>query len=161
VAVDGSCIEDVWAQLDHAPDSATDIVLSIGGNDLLAVSDVLAEVRGPGDLQRLIAEPLASIARDYAALLDQVTRMRPRLTLATVYTAIPFPDSVFLKHAGEAIAAYNEIVLREAETRGLDVLRIDLACTDPADYSEMSPIEPSAQGGQKIVDAMLGVLKAA
>lgn len=38
---------------------------------------------------------------------------------------------------------------------GVPVVRLDLACRDDSDFSEISPIEPSSQGGQKIVDAIL------
>lgn len=56
------------------------------------------------------------------------------------------------------IGAFNTLILRLAEARGVSVIRLDLACTDKQDFSETSPIEPSSQGGQKIVDAILQTL---
>jgi hypothetical protein len=61
--------------------------------------------------------------------------------------------------APSAIGAFNSLILHLAETRGVPVIRLDLTCTDKNDFSEVSPIEPSSQGGQKIVDAILQTLE--
>jgi len=61
-------------------------------------------------------------------------------------------------HAPSAINAFNAIILRVAGARGVSVIRLDMACADKDDFSDMSPIEPSSKGGQKIVDAILQTL---
>ena len=57
-----------------------------------------------------------------------------------------------------ALAPFNDVILREATAHGLSVLDLRLVCDEPGDYSTVSPIEPSAQGGRKI-DAWYTALK--
>jgi hypothetical protein len=49
-----------------------------------------------------------------------------------------------------ALAGFNEVILREAFAAGLPVLDLRLVCDQRADYSPLSPIEPSVVGGAKI-----------
>jgi hypothetical protein len=57
-----------------------------------------------------------------------------------------------------ALAMFNEIILREAFTARVPVIDLRLICNEPADYSEVSAIEPSARGGEKIVQAIVRML---
>jgi hypothetical protein len=57
-----------------------------------------------------------------------------------------------------ALAIFNEIILREAFIAKVPVIDLRLICDDPADYSEVSAIEPSAAGGEKIVQAIVRLL---
>jgi hypothetical protein len=52
------------------------------------------------------------------------------------------------------LCLFNDVILREAFRAGLPVLDLPLVCTDPADYSRSSPIEPSVVGGGKIARAI-------
>jgi hypothetical protein len=57
-----------------------------------------------------------------------------------------------------ALMAFNDTILREAFASGLDVIDLRLVCTEPGDYSELSPIEPSVQGGMKIAQAVIAAV---
>ena len=48
------------------------------------------------------------------------------------------------------MAGFNEIILREAFRAKLPVIDLRLVCDRAADYSAVSPIEPSMAGGAKI-----------
>lgn len=152
VAVDGDKIDDVRRQVKTLPADATDLIVSVGGNDALGHSDMLAQVRGPSDLPRLLYGPLAKFRAKYAAMLDLLTPISVRLQVCTIYTAIPFEEPLWRALAPAAIGAFNQVILEEAGGRGIAVLRLDELCVAADDYSALSPIEPSAKGGQKIVD---------
>ncbi|MEO0783385.1 MAG: SGNH/GDSL hydrolase family protein [Pseudomonadota bacterium] len=158
VAVDGDCIEDIPNQLEKVPAHITDIVVSIGGNDLMKFRHLLARVAEGEQLEDVIASPLADFEIAYGWMLDSVAEHGTKVTVCTIYTAIPFAEPEMRDHAPSAIGAFNAIILRLAEARGLSVIRLDQACTENDDFSDMSPIEPSSKGGQKIVDAILQTL---
>lgn len=159
-AVDGDCIEDIPNQLEKVPTHTTDIVVSIGGNDLMKFRHLLAQVAEGANLEELIASPLADFEIAYGWMLDTVSERCLRVCACTIYTAIPFAEQEMRDHAPSAIGAFNAIIQRLAEARGVSVIRLDVVCSDEVDYSEMSPIEPSSKGGQKIVDAILQTLGA-
>jgi hypothetical protein len=155
VAVDGDVINDVRRQVKNLPADATDLIVSVGGNDALGHSDLLAQVRGPADLPRLMYAPLGKFRASYAAMLDLLTPISVRLQVCTIYTAIPFTEPLWRTLAPVAIGAFNQVIMEEAAIRGIEVLRLDRVCVEDVDYSVLSPIEPSAQGGQKIVDLIV------
>jgi hypothetical protein len=159
IAVDGDCIGDVASQLEKLPTHATDIVLSVGGNDMIGYSHLLSEIQDPRGLPTLLATPRADFAEKYAELLETLMLLPTRLTVCTVYTAIPFQEPEFREYARAAITAFNEAILEEADKRGIPVVRLERICTEDEDFSAVSPIEPSAVGGQKIVDALIQQLQ--
>jgi hypothetical protein len=53
---------------------------------------------------------------------------------------------------------FNEVILREAISAGLKIIDLRLVCTESSDYSELSPIEPSRTGGEKIAAVIRKVL---
>ena len=158
VAVDGDCIEDIPNQLEKVPTHTTDIVVSIGGNDLMKFRHLLAQVTEGAGLETVIASPLADFEIAYGWMLDMVSKRGLRVSACTIYTAIPFAEPEMRDYAPPAIGAFNALILRLAEARGVSVVRLDAACADKDDFSKMSPIEPSSKGGQKIVDAILQTL---
>lgn len=158
VAVDGDCLEDIPNQIDNVPTHTTDIVVSIGGNDLMKFRHLLAQVARGGSLVDLMASPLEDFELAYGWMLDTVSEHGVAVSVCTIYTAIPFSEPEMRSYARSAIDAFNALILRLAQARGIAVIRLDLVCTDESDFSKMSPIEPSSQGGQKIVDAILQTL---
>ncbi len=160
LAVDGDKIEDVRRQVRTLPAGATDLIISVGGNDALGHSALLGQVRSSADLPTILYGPLAEFRSKYAAMLDLLTPISVRLQVCTIYTAIPFQEPRWRALAPAAIGAFNQVILGEARERGVSVLRIDELCTDVDDYSALSPIEPSQKGGQKIVDLIVASLGA-
>jgi hypothetical protein len=57
-----------------------------------------------------------------------------------------------------ALAMFNEVILREAFDAKIPVIDLRLICSESSDYSEISPIEPSASGGENIVRAIVQLL---
>ena len=147
LAVDGHVTEDVANQLKSLPADATHLVVSAGGNDALGESSILNEaVCTVGEALNLIHEVRARFKASYRAMLRALDVVGKPTAVCTVYDSVPG-----LGPAEEAaLAGFNEIILREAFAAGLPVIDLRLVCDRPADYSHLSPIEPSAVGGAKI-----------
>jgi len=154
LARDGSELDDVAAQLPGLaalPDPPTRLVLSCGGNDVLGL---LGAMHGPVATVLEAVELLAAWQRDFRAayrrMLDAVQATGLPLTVCTIYEAVPGLTAGLRVVLG----AFNDVILREAAARGLQVLDLRLVCTEAQDYAACSPIEPSVQGGRKIAQAL-------
>ena len=154
LAVDGAAASDVQHQVEHFDEGVTHLFVSAGGNDALNESQVLAHrVESVGEAQRLIAESQSRFRRSYRAMLDRLLAVRRPLTVCTVYDAIPGLDDA----ARTALSAFNDVILRAAFSVHAPVIDLRLVCNEAADYSSISPIEPSARGGAKIAAAVVRV----
>ncbi|MDH3639394.1 MAG: SGNH/GDSL hydrolase family protein, partial [Gammaproteobacteria bacterium] len=72
----------------------------------------------------------------------------------TVYDRIPGLEYEALT----ALSLFNEVILREALRLKIPIIDLRLICTERGDFSELSPIEPSKQGGDKIAAVIAGYL---
>jgi hypothetical protein len=151
LAVDGDTTEMVAVRLRELPADATHLVVSAGGNDALRHVHLL-------DLDRNIlpdiAEARAAFAADYRAMLDAVLVRRRPAAVCTVYDDIPG----LTDPARTALATFNDVIIREAARSRVPVLDLRLVCDEATDYSDASPIEPSARGGAKIAGLVARVL---
>jgi hypothetical protein len=147
LAVDGHITEDVLNQLHDLPTDATHLVVSAGGNDALGESSILEEAAATvGDALGLVHEVRSRFRHSYRAMLEALGAVGKPTAVCTVYDAVPR-----LGPAEQvALASFNEVILREAFLAGLPVIDLRLVCDRPADYSHVSPIEPSVMGGAKI-----------
>lgn len=157
LAVDGSFTADVEKQIKALPQDATHLVVSCGGNDALGYLPVLADgARSVAEALDRVGEIRADFAKQYQRMLAKTMATRKNVTVCTVYDCIP--DLERAPHT--ALALFNEVILREAVAAGVDIIDLRLVCGDRTDYSELSPIEPSRSGGEKIArairDALLG-----
>ena len=161
IAVDGDCVRDVARQIGGTyalSTYATDLVISVGGNDARYSAHLLGSLRSPADLPALMHGPLDAFRAEYRAMLDGAAVTGLRVHVCTIYTAVPFDDPVLRQYAPLGIAAFNAIIVAEAGERAIPVIRLEQVCTEAEDYAAVSPIEPSARGGQKIVDAIVAAL---
>ncbi len=151
LAVDGDVISGVEEQLEHLPADATHLVVSCGGNDALGYLPVLSEpVRQVADGLARFAEIRDEFTQAYRQMLCRVIETGRDVTVCTIYDCIPDLEPA----AQSALAMFNELILREATAAQVPIIDLRLVCRERLDYSEISPIEPSAQGGQKIVRAI-------
>jgi hypothetical protein len=155
LAVDGHITEDVVNQLNDVPANATHLIVSAGGNDALGESSILSEAACTvGEALGLIHEVRARFRHSYRAMLQALSAVGKPAAVCTVYDAIPG-----LGPAEEAaLAGFNEVILREAFLAGLPVIDLRLICNRPADYSHVSPIEPSMVGGAKIAGVIAEIV---
>ena len=151
-AVDGVTTAGVARQLERLPADATHLVVSAGGNDALGNIGVLE------DSSRSIADALTRLAaigdgfgRGYRAMLGSVLDRGRPTALCTIYDP-RYPDPRFQRLAVAGLVLFNEVITRAAFAHGLPVLDLRLICDEDADFA--NPIEPSAQGGDKIAAAI-------
>ncbi|MEZ6120511.1 MAG: GDSL-type esterase/lipase family protein [Pirellulaceae bacterium] len=158
LAVDGDVTDDVVQQLELLPADATDLVVSVGGNDALQHAGLLEQANSVEDLAELLAEVLPQFRERYATMLDAVEGTGRAVVVCTVYDQCPFPNSEWRELVPLALAGFNECILEEAEGRAMASIDLCEICTDPEDYSSLSPIEPSSIGGSKIAAVILRTL---
>lgn len=158
LARDGSVLADVQGQLNdlhRLREAPTLLVLSCGGNDALGLVGALqAPVRTVLEATDLFAQWQAGFRSDYRAMLDPILALGIPLVVSTVYDAVPGLSAGLRS----ALSLFNDVILSEAIARGIPVLDLRLVCPEPGDYSTVSPIEPSAQGGGKIAAALAELL---
>jgi len=147
LAVDGHVTEDVVNQLNDLPADATHLIVSAGGNDALGESSILGEVACTvGEALGLIYDVRTRFRHSYRAMLQALSAVGKPTAVCTVYDAIPGLGPA----EQAALAGFNEVILREAFLAALPVIDLRLVCDQTADYSHVSPIEPSMVGGAKI-----------
>ncbi len=151
VAVDGHMVEDIASQLGRIPNTATHLVMSVGGNDALSASSLLREPAATvGDALATIAEAIVEFRTAYVEMLGLVLKLGKPTCVCTVYDAVP----VIGEAERAALAGFNDIISRTAITAGIPLIDLRVICNHVDDYSPLSPIEPSVTGGAKIADAI-------
>jgi hypothetical protein len=151
LAHDGDVTGDVLRQMLYIPEDATHLVVSVGGSDALQGSDIVYErVKTISDaLDRL--HRLRQGFRDrYSNMLSALTSGGRSTIVCTIYAAVPGLAPALQT----ALCLFNDTIVREALARRLPVIDLRALCTDQADYSSLSPIEPSAIGAMKIAKAI-------
>ena len=155
LAVDGDTSIQVPDQINRLPSDCTHLVLSAGGNDAIGCLDLMgtpaSNVMGAlGTLSKM----LASFEQSYKVLMAELLSLNRPLMVCTIYDRVPgLVDPLKL-----ALALFNDVIIRNAASRGVPVLDLRMICTEPGDYSTKSPIEPSSQGGSKIATKMTSAM---
>jgi len=156
-ARDGAVMADIPAQMRSLAGSATHLVISIGGNDALLQSGVLDE--GAGSMAEALEKLAAvreSFQRGYAGMLEQALSRRLPTAVCTIYEP-RYPEPRLRKLAATALTLLNDAITREAFARGATLIDLRLICDRDEDFA--NPIEPSARGGAKIAQAILGFVQ--
>jgi lysophospholipase L1-like esterase len=151
-AVDGSTTREVPGQLRHLPADATHLILSAGGNDALGSADfIYAPAGSTAEALLGLAEIADGFGRRYSAMLTEVMAKGLPTAICTIYYP-RFPDATLQKIAVTALTVFNDCIIRLAFLHRIPLLDLRFVCTDEGDYA--NPIEPSAQGGEKIARAI-------
>lgn len=151
-AVDGAVVQDVASQLSRVPRTATELVLSVGGNDALGFVDILERpARSFGEVLDALATIGEEFAGRYRSMLSKVLELGLPVTICTIYNG-NLPDPAFQRRAQTALTIFNDGILRIAAAEGLPTIELRNICTEAGDYA--NPIEPSVQGGRKIARAI-------
>jgi len=155
LAVDGAMVADVHRQIDELPRDATHLLLSCGGNDALDHLLMLARpVQTAGQALFLFEGVRREFRAAYEEVLSRLIDTRLVLAVCTVYDTVPEIDDSMLA----ALSMFNELILRLAIGRQVPVLDLRHVFRARSDYSERSPIEPSADGGRRLVRAIVKML---
>jgi hypothetical protein len=151
-AVDGSTTLNLAAQIPRVPREASHLVVSVGGNDALRHTDLLAtEVRSTTETLELFDERLRTFEASYRRAIESVLRLGRPTAVCTIYNgSLPDPGQ-----ARVALRMFNDVIFQTASEHGLPAIDLRLVCTEPEDYA--NPIEPSGIGGAKIARAIARV----
>jgi hypothetical protein len=155
LAMDGAMMEDLGHQLNRLPADVTQVVVSIGGNDVLQNLDVLRlKVKSSAEALLSLGKRAQGFERGYRMAIDPVRNLGLPMTICTIYNGNLGGQEGAV--ARVALTAFNDVILRVAFDSRLPVIDLRLVCTEPADYA--NPIEPSSRGGEKIARAIIGAL---
>lgn len=150
-AVDGDFVKNVKTQLERVPEQATHLFVSAGGNDALSYyQELLNDYRSSESLFEKWSEIQADFKAEYRAMLERVRELGRHTAVCTIYDSVPDLEQIAIT----ALSFFNDAILSEAITAGLPVVDLRQVCTEREDYSHLSPIEPSFQGGGKIARAL-------
>lgn len=155
-AIDGNCINDVYAQLENLPPDASHLFISVGGNDALSCQDILdQQVASSSEVFSNLADLSKQFEQQYQKLLQKVLSIGLLTTTCTIYNP-SFPDEMYQKIAVTALTIFNDAIIRQAFQAGIPLIDLRLTCNEARDYA--NPIEPSSIGGEKIVNAIMNVV---
>ncbi len=150
-AVDGSTTADLAAQAAEVAAGVSHVVISVGGNDALLSSDLLAlPVASTTEALGLFAERIGGFEADYRRAVGAALALGRETVLCTIYNGNLEAEEA--RVARVALMTFNDVILRVAFERNLPVVDLRLVCDEPRDYA--NPIEPSGQGGLKIARAV-------
>jgi hypothetical protein len=148
LAQDNSSITDVYKQVEEIPEEynsrGTRIFLSVGGNDILE-----NYIYDYNDVDNM--EILNNSFTEYKKLIKtiQSKMSEAKLTLLDIY----YPDNNRFKNFYPLINEWNKLIYEYAKTNNIQVIKISNILTNADDFS--FAIEPSAAGGNKIVNALM------
>ena len=157
LAVDGSITSQVLEQLGGMPKVATHVFVSTGGNDaLIAKFELFPQSDSkPHNALELLAKFQTAFRKDYSKLLTALKKLSLPVTVCTIYDAIPGLEAIHRT----ALSVFNDTIVLEATRRKFSVIDLRLLCGEATDYSTVSPIEPSEEGGCKIAKAIVERLR--
>lgn len=155
LAVDGARIRDLAAQLKRLPKETTHLVISVGGNDALENTDLLAtRVLSTTAALTLFGKRVAPFEAAYRKAIATALALGLPTTVCTIYNGNLEASQAAV--ARVALTTFNDAILRVAFENRMGVIDLRLVCTTARDYA--NPIEPSGEGGRKIAAAIVRAL---
>jgi lysophospholipase L1-like esterase len=159
-ALDGAKVENVLRdQLNDLTDDDF-VVLSVGGNNALEHVGLLEESSKVKFLEALnkLWDIRKGFEAKYRRLMERIAEVQPdptKVTVMTIYdpcfVGSSYPEE-YQKAAEAAVSMFDDVIQREAASMEYTVMELRELFTDKGDYA--NPIEPSAQGGDKIAEAL-------
>mgnify|MGYP003313757321 FL=1 len=179
-AVDGHTMKNLLdTQVsDEGLNEATNIVVSIGGNDLLQkisffqMTSKLSQVLGKDArigkwgsrelnpsrnkvFEETYFEIIKPMQQDYESIVANLSNYRAKLLLCTVYEgdlvdSDEFSDVIYSSKT--MLSIFNDLVYRTAQKYNAEVLELRDIFVSSEDYA--NPIEPSHIGGEKLAKAI-------
>jgi hypothetical protein len=142
-AKDGATIEDCYSQfhvLSTTPTNAT-IFISAGGNN------IINENRNNAVDNSFVS----SLFQKYSKMVLQIKDKFPNATICLLNIYKPVKPRY--KRLSDSIDQWNSLIEQFAQKNGFKIIQTNKLLTNESDF--IYDYEPSATGGQKIVDAIL------
>ena len=151
-AVDGATTTELASQCSRVPSDASHVVVSIGGNDAIENSDLLATLVGStAEALALFDDRISRFEAKYRAAIGAVRALQRPTTVCTIYNG-NFSDET-ARATRVALMMFNDVILRVAFELRLTVIDLRAVCDEAEDSA--NPIEPSGPGGRKIAAAIV------
>lgn len=156
LAVDGAHSDELNHQLWNIKPNISHVALSVGGNDALSHYSYLAsKANSVEEVLRYFGNVQLEFRTNYHSVLNQLSLTSKEISVCTIYDAIP--DG--LSSQVQALSFFNDVIVREALRFGFNIIDLREILTLPSDFSNISPIEPSASGGRKVAKAISNWVK--
>ena len=171
LAIDGDVTQGISRQLQSLSNDATDLFISVGGNDALGGINVFTEpVANVGEALIYLNTIRNQFETQYREMLQHALSQQLPLTVCSIYyprfhsqnLERVFPDGngvngeTLQKMAMVALANFNDVIFRQAFQLKIPLIDLRVLCDEEEDFA--NPIEPSAIGGQKIARAIVDML---
>ena len=148
LAVDGNVTDDVVQQMKKLPQTATHLVISVGGNDALMNQGMLTARHTNASATFLkFSEIQQKFDAHYNTMINHALDTRKPTAVCTIYDP-NFADAQENQIASAALSLFNDRITRIAFAHGIPVIDLRLLFLDKEDYA--NPIEPGPKGGAKI-----------
>jgi lysophospholipase L1-like esterase len=155
LAVDGYTSQDTINQLSYIPDSATHIVLSVGGNDALKLIPLLqTKINNIESALNKLVSIEKDFRKHYSALISKIVKTNAKLYVLNIYNEVPNLE----EHKKIIISIFNDIISEEAAKRSIPLIDLRVLCSNKEDYSDISSLEPSEIGSNKIAREIINQL---
>jgi hypothetical protein len=161
LAVDGNVVKHVMQnQVKKLPNDSKFIFVSVGGNNALQNQSLLYQpVKTVAEGVLALSKLKEEFQKEYTQMLDgleQIARDRNiNLAICTVYN--PRAEGMELAVKSTGLAVLNDVIIHEAVRRKLPVIDLRTIFNEFNDYA--NPIEPSQQGGEKIVRVITDIIR--
>ena len=135
-------------------------VLSCGGNDALrfrASEDMQKPVYSITQAMDVLLPHIQQFEKDYERVLwTLTTTYEPKnVRVCTIYNNIPADGVEITESLLLGLRLFNDVITEQANSYGVGVIDLRNVCNEVKDYSYMSRIEPSSQGGEKIAKVIV------
>jgi lysophospholipase L1-like esterase len=146
-------VENVRKQTLDLPETATHLVVSVGGNDAILNAGILQQkVASSAEVLDKLADLAGEFEYRYREMLRSVLSLTKPTAVCTIYFP-RIPEPFTQKIAIAALATFNDVIIRQAFLEGVPLIDLRLVCDEDSDYA--NEIEPSEKGGGKIASAMV------
>lgn len=151
-AVDGARVADVHAQLPTVPAESTHLVVSVGGNDAIALTGTLrTPAPNLGSALAFVDRHRRSFAERYREMLGQVLELdRPTLVCTVYNPRVEPPERQRIVET--MVALLNDTIVSAAVEAGVPVLDLRPLGEDPENF--VSPIELNHRGAERLARAV-------
>ena len=158
-------------QIQLIPEEATHIALSIGGNDLLRLSDNLGDKVGTRFQENLIflSKLKQKFAEKFRRVIHNINSLGIPFTVCTIYYAgsivetgekrIDLGDQLGFAGTDIVVDAFDAAITQVSQKAEncREIIDLRLLFDDTNCYA--NPIEPSRIGGEKISDRLIGFIQ--
>ena len=147
LAFDGAGIEDVPDQCRKISAETTHLVVNVGGTNTLGYAGFVKEkVSTLYEGMHHLMEMKIQFHTLYKKMLQYIVSLDKKTVVCSMYDTCPGIEPPLLA----AVSIFNDVILYEAFHLGIPVIDFRQTFNEPADYSSISPLEPSERGGKNI-----------